>query len=180
MCAMGYFAKPLHLMVTLLLMLVLAEGMGQNQEPPTSRHRAGAGLGITFIPVARHLHETDARGLFVPSLRLDYFYHFFPRWAVGFMGNYELGHYMIVDQEIEREHALGLTLMGKFDITGHLGVFAGGGAEIEVHRNLVLIRLGAEYSIDLKKNWVLIPKLSYDFKQNYNTWSFSLTMAKKF
>jgi hypothetical protein len=96
------------------------------------------------------------------------------------MANYELDHYMIVDQQIERENALGLSLVGQFHITDHLAVYAGGGVEMEIHRNIGLFRLGMEYSIDLKKNWVLVPKVYWDWKSNYNTWSFALCFARKF
>ena len=166
------------LIVTIFLLLAFTNVQGQDQQHQ-SRHRVGAGFGFTFIPVAGNLGDTDARGLFVPSVRLDYFFHLFPRWAVGFMGNYELDHYMIVDQQIERDHALGLSLVGMFNITDHLGVYAGGGVEMEAHQNLGVFKLGMEYTIDLRKNWALVPKLYFDFKQNYDTWSFAVTIAKK-
>ncbi|MCK5067380.1 MAG: hypothetical protein KAR16_08080 [Bacteroidales bacterium] len=165
------------LIVTVMLLLAMANAMGQDKQ---FRYRAGVGFGFTFIPLAGNLGDTDARGLFVPSVRLDYFIHLLPRWEIGFMGNYELDHYMIVDQQIERDHALGLTLVGMFNITDHLGVFAGGGIEIETHQHLGVFRLGTEYSINMRRNWVLVPKLYFDFKQNYDTWSFAVTIAKKF
>jgi hypothetical protein len=167
-------------MGTVLFWLAAAPVAGQNREEREHRHRAGAGFGFTFIPLAGELGETDARGLFVPSLRLDYFYHLYPRWAVGFMANYELGHYMIIQEQIERDHALGLTLVGMFDITRHLGVFAGAGVEIEPHRHLGVFRLGTEYSIDLGKSWTLVPRLYLDAKKYHNTWSIAVSLSKEF
>ena len=167
-------------MGTILLWLFAAPVPGQNREEREYRHRAGAGFGFTFIPLAGELGDTDARGLFVPSLRLDYFFHLYPRWAIGFMANYELDHYMIIQEQIERDHALGLTLVGMFDITRHLGLFTGAGVEIEPHRHLGVFRLGTEYSIELGRSWTLVPRVYFDLKKNYNTWSFALTLSKEF
>jgi hypothetical protein len=177
---MQFSWKIPRLILTAMLLLVMTNVMSQDKQTQQFRHRVGAGFGFSFIPVAGDLGDTDARGLFVPSLRLDYFFHMLPRWEIGFMGNYELDHYMIVDQQIERDHALGLTLVGMFNITDHLGVFAGGGIEIESHQNLGVFRLGTEYSLDLGKSWALVPKLYFDFKNNYDTWSFGVTIEKKF
>ena len=152
----------------------------QNQETHHTRHQVAAGFGFTFIPVAGGLADTEARGLFVPFVVLDYFFQISPRWEIGFMADYELDHYMIVDKQIEREKALLLTLVGMFKITGHWGIFAGGGIEIEPHEHLSILRLGAEYSIDLRKNWVIIPRLYFDFKESYDTWSFAVSFGKRF
>ena len=175
--------KTSSILLAGLVLLLLCQGPGvkaQGSWEISERHRLGAGFGFTFIPLAGELWETDARGLFVPSLRLDYLLHLYPRWSLGFMANYELDHYMIVDEQIERENALGLHLVAMFKITEHLAVYSGGGVEMEVHRNLGVFRLGTEYSIDLKKNWALIPKLYWDFKQNYNTWSLAFCLSKSF
>ncbi|MEN8157143.1 MAG: hypothetical protein ABFS10_09335 [Bacteroidota bacterium] len=151
---------------------------GREEHHP--RHQLAAGFGFTFIPVAGGLGDTEARGLFVPQIGLDYFYHIHGRWGGGLMADYELDHYMIVEQQIEREHALLLILAGEFKITEHWAVFAGGGVEIEPHDHLGVVRLGAEYSIVLKKNWVLLPMLYFDFKENYDTWSFAVSIGKRF
>jgi hypothetical protein len=130
--------------------------------------------------VAGGLGDTKARGLFVPAVNLDYFFYFTPRWGIGFMAGYELDHYMIVDNQLERDNALNLTLDGLFRITPHWGVFAGGGVEIEPHDHLGVFRIGTEYTIDLRKNWMILPRLYFDFKENYDTWSFTLSAGKKF
>lgn len=144
------------------------------------RHRAEAGFGFSFIPLAGELEDTDARGLFIPSVRLDYYFRMLPRWEIGLMGNYELDRYMIVDEEIEVDHALILALVGMYKITDHLGVFAGGGMEFMQKKNQGVFRLGTEYTIDLGKSWAIVPKLFLDFRGNYLTWSAAFTIAKKF
>lgn len=145
-----------------------------------ARHLVAAGFGFTFIPVAGNLHDTEARGLFVPSVGLDYMFHLAKRWEIGLMLDYELDHYMIADSQIEREHAFLATLIGMFKISEHWGVFAGGGIEIEPHEHLPVFRMGTEYTIDLRKNWLLIPKFYFDLKKNYDTWSLQLSIGKRF
>jgi len=162
-----------------MLLIAMTHVTGQDQQPQ-SRHRAEIGFGFTFISLAGELEDTDARGLFIPSVRLDYFFHISPRWEIGFMGNYEIDHYMIVDEQIEVDHAIVLTLVGMFKITDHWGVFTGGGAEISPQLTRGVFRLGTEYTIDLKKNFALVPKLFLDFRGSYLTWSAALTIAKKF
>lgn len=169
---------PLILMA--MLLLSLTDVLSQDQQRPQHRHRAEAGFGFSFVPLAGELEDTDARGLFIPSVRLDYYYRVFSKWEIGFMGNYELDRYMIVDEEIEVDHALILALVGMYKITDHLGVFTGAGMEFMPQRKQGVFRLGTEYTIDIKKSWALVPKLFLDFRGNYLTWSAALTIAKKF
>ena len=176
---MRFSSRRPKLIVMAILLIAMTHVSGQDQQPQ-SRHRAEIGFGFTFIPLAGELQDTDARGLFIPTVRLDYFFHMLPRWEIGFMGNYEIDHYMIVDEQIEVDHAVILTLVGMFKITDHLGVFTGGGAEISPQKTQGVFRLGTEYTIDLKKNFALVPKLFLDFRGSYLTWSAALTIAKKF
>jgi hypothetical protein len=155
-------------------------GSGGEQTEAHPKNMVGLGFGFTFIPVAAEVHETEARGLFVPTIGLDYFRHLGKHWEVGIMADYELMHYMIVDEQLEREQALLLTLLGMYKIGKRWGIYAGGGIEFEPHHNLAVFRLGTEYTIDLKKNWALIPKVFFDFKESYNTWSLQFSFAKLF
>lgn len=164
----------------IMLLFSMTNVLCQEQQESQFRHRVEAGFGFSFIPLAGELEDTDARGLFIPSVRLDYYFRMLPRWEIGLMGNYELDRYMIVDEEIEVDHALILALVGMYKITDHLGVFAGGGMEFMQKKNQGIFRLGTEYSIDLGKSWAIVPKLFLDFRGNYLTWSAAFTIAKKF
>ena len=161
----------------LLFIFTLVNMAGQEQKE--QKHLLGAGLGFTFIPLGDELGDTDARGLFAPTLGLDYFYHFHPRWGVGFLGALELDRYTVTDQELERKNAVILTLVGKYSITKYLDLFLGGGIEVEQHDNFALLRLGAQYSIEMGENWALVPKIHLDVKGGYNTWSLAVTFARR-
>jgi hypothetical protein len=144
------------------------------------RHIIGADFGITFVPLGNQLEETDARGLWAPNVGLDYFYRITRRWGAGFLGAIELDHYVVTDDQVERENALNLTLVGMYSPARYLDLFLGGGIEIEKHDNLAVLRLGTQYSMHVGSHWAVVPKLYFDFKENYNTWTFVVSLARKF
>lgn len=144
------------------------------------KHLLGAGAGFTFVPLGDQLEDTDARGLFAPMVGLDYFYRISRRWGAGFLGAIELDHYVVTDDQVERENALNLTLVGLFSASRYWDFFLGGGMEIEQHDNLAVLRLGTQYSMHVGQHWAVVPKLYFDFKGNYNTWTFAVSIARKF
>lgn len=150
------------------------------QEERHHRHTLAIGGGTTFIRLAGQLGTSQASGIFVPSIDADYTLHLNPHWALGLMWAYEPYHYMIIDSQVERENAMNMALVGKYYFGRHWAVLLGGGMEIEPHQNLALVRVGIEYAIELKSKWELIPTLHFDLKENYDTWTFTLTFARKF
>ena len=182
------FSLPRSIWITMLLALVVqtaAQQAGTEAQARTSwkhdhSHLVGAGAGFTLVPLGDELGETDARGLYAPNVGLEYFYRIKRRWGAGLIGIIELDHYVVTDDQVERENALNLTLVGMYSPTRYLDVFLGGGMEIEQHDNLALLRLGTQYSMLLGRHWALIPRLYFDFKGNYNTWTLSLSMARRF
>ena len=176
--------------IWVLLLLALAvqaagqqSGTGkkdQAQREHDHKHLLGVGAGVTLVPLGYQLGRTDARGLFAPNIGLEYFYRINRRWGAGFIGVFELDHYVVTDDQLERENAVNLTLVGLYAPARYLDVFLGGGLEIEQHDNLALLRLGAQYSILLGQHWALIPRVYFDFKGNYNTWSLTFSFARRF
>lgn len=161
------------------LILFFSSVLMAGQEQKESKHLLGAAFGFTFVPTGDALGDTDERGIFTKTLGLDYFYNFHPRWGAGFLGAYEMDHYVVNDEEIERQNAIILTLVGMYSATKYLDLFLGGGVEVEQHDNLAVLRLGLQYAIDVGQHWALVPKLHFDFKENYNTWSFAVAFARK-
>jgi len=161
----------------LILLFIMVNVTGQEQKE--QKHLLGAGLGFTFVPLGDQLEDTDARGVFTPTVGIDYFYNFHPRWGAGFMSALELNHYVVTDDQVERENAMIFTVVGLFSATNYLDFFVGGGIEVEQHDDLAVLRLGTQYSIDVGKHWALVPKLCFDFKENYNTWSLALSFARR-
>lgn len=181
--------KPLLRILPVILLVSNIQLAAQEAEPDNKdrsqwehdhSHLLGADFGITFVPLGNQLEGTDARGLWAPMVGLDYFYRISRRWGAGFIGAIELDHYVVTDDQVERENALNLTLVGMYTPARYLDLFLGGGIEIEQHDNLAVLRLGLQYSMHLGQNWAVVPKLYFDFKENYNTWTFSLSLARKF
>ncbi len=163
-----------------LMLLFSMVNMTAQQEPEhNEKHMLGAGFGFTFVPLGDELGDTDARGVFTKTVGIDYFYNFHPRWGAGFLGALELDHYVVTDEQVERENAMILTLVGMFSATKYLDFFVGGGVEVEKHDDRAVFRLGTQYSIDVGRHWALVPKLHWDFKENYNTWSFAVSFARR-
>jgi hypothetical protein len=163
----------------LLLLLLFAIQNVAGQEQKEHKHLLGAGFGFTFVPLGGKLGDTDERGLYAPTLGLDYFYNFHPRWGAGFLSALELNHYVVTDDQVERENAMIFTVVGMFSATKYLDFFVGGGIEVEQHDDLAVFRLGTQYSIDVGKHWALVPKFLFDLKENYNTWSLALSFARR-
>ena len=144
------------------------------------KHLLGAGFGFTLVPLGDELGDNDARGLWAPMVELDYFHRFHKRWGAGFLGAVELDHYVVTDDQVERENAVNLALVGMFSPGRYLDLFVGGGMEIEQHDNLPVFRIGTQYTIHMGQHWAIVPKLYFDFKGNYNTWTFAVCLARKF
>jgi pectate lyase len=163
----------------LILLFTMVNMAAQQENELNQKHMLGANFGFTFVPMGSRTGTSDARGVFTKTVGIDYFYHFHPRWGAGFMGAYEIDHYVVTDDQVEVENAVILTLVGMYSATRHLDFFLGGGIVVEQNDNLAVLRLGTQYSIDVGKHWALVPKLHFDFKENYNTWSFAVSFARR-
>jgi len=163
----------------LILLFTMVNMTAQQELEQNQKHLLGANFGFTFVPLGNALEDTDARGVFTKTVGIDYFYNFLPKWGAGFLGAYELDHYVVTDEQVEREDALIFTLVGMYSATRYLDLFLGGGIEVEQHDNLAVLRMGLQYSIDVGEHWALVPKLHFDFKENYSTWSFAVSFARR-
>ena len=175
--------NPSAILVLLSVMLpfIVNGQKGPHETQETGKkHQVSVSVGSAFIPLATNIGTSEAQGLFAPTVGLNYFYRFHPKWEIGVMTNLELDHYVVVDKQLERENALMFTLLGKYNITNYWSVFAGGGIELEQHDNLAVLRAGLQYAILLKKDWVITPRFYLDFKESFDTWSFTISFGKSF
>jgi hypothetical protein len=152
----------------------------EKHEQEEGRHLFLIGFGWTYIPEGGDLESTEAKGFLVPTIGIDYLYKVSERWEVGLMTDFELDHYLIVDKELERENAFIATGVGLYHLSHRLSVFAGAGIEVESHKNLAIFRAGFDSPFHLKKGWVFTPSITFDFKEDYNTWSLKFYLGKEF
>ena len=163
-----------------LILMFLSSFTFAQEEEKEPKHIITAALGYTFIPSGAPSGSHEEEGAFVPSIGLDYFYRLGSKWEIGIMSDLELGEYVLIQKELNRENAFLLAAVASYSLTKSLNVFAGGGMEFEKHHNLGVIRLGTEYAFKLKKGWVLAPGLLFDFKEGTDTWSLSIAFGKEF
>lgn len=183
---MKYFVNLIILICTALALSsfpafgqdALEDNEGEDEEE--GRHTIFLGFGWTHIPKAGSVDDTEATGFLVPTIGLDYMYKISPKWEVGTMMDLELDQYLIIDQELERENAVIITAIGLYRLLPHLSIFAGGGIEIEHHKNLAIFRAGIDSPFHLGKGWFLVPSFIVDFKEGYDTWSFKVSFGKEF
>jgi hypothetical protein len=169
--------------LVLLIVFVSNSNVYAQEEASTPRedkHLIALSFGFTYIPEGENENQTETTGVFIPTLGLDYFFKIKQRWEIGLMTDIELGNYVIIDKELDRENAFIATAMGLYKISNDWSVFAGAGIELEKHKNLAVLRLGTDYVFSLGKGWVLGPGFYYDLKEGYDTWSISIVLGKDF
>ncbi len=153
------------------------------EEEEEKRHLITVAIGLTHIPTAEQ-DDPNNPGVFVPAIGLDYFYRFNSKWELGTMLDIETDKYFVPDvggTGIERENVFIATIIGAYSILPGWSVFAGGGMETDKHHTLGVIRFGTDYLFKLGKNgWLLGPGFFVDFKEEYVTWSLSISVGKEF
>ncbi|AWW30843.1 hypothetical protein DN752_12295 [Echinicola strongylocentroti] len=160
---------------------VNAQEETRETEDTVLKNRVVFSLGYTWIPAANELSETEADGgFFVPTVGFDYFRKVHERWEVGIMWDWELDHYMVNGDELERERAMLFALVANYELMDHWAVFAGAGVEFEKHENLAVLRMGTEYAVEMGQDWEFVPSFALDIKKGYNTWSLAVGFCKRF
>jgi len=152
----------------------------QEKEEDEGKNLLIGTLGYTYISSASSEDSEEADGIFITTLGIDYFRKIHSKWELGIMADLELGEYVVINKDLNRENALLITGMASYKLTDHVNLLAGAGLEIEKHENLAIIRLGTEYAINLKKEWSIPLGFFYDFKEGINTWSLSIGIGKEF
>lgn len=137
-------------------------------------------FGYTYVPKGSSLHHHESDGVFVPSIGLDYKRRLSEKWALSVFTDWELDHYLLINKEYSRDRAFIAVLGASYEIAEGTGLFAGVGKEFEKHQDLMVVRVGLEHGFDLGKHWVVVPSVFYDWKEHYDTYSFSLGLSYKF
>ena len=137
-------------------------------------------FGYTYVREGEEIGETDVTGIYIPTIGIDYYYRIVPKLKIGLMMDLELADYLIVSKNIERNKAFIATAIAAYSLPKKFAAYGGLGIELEEHKNLAVFRLGVEHELELKKEWALATGIFYDFKESYDTWTFSLALGKSF
>lgn len=166
----------------LLFLIVITPAFSQeDNEEEQAKHMVVLLFGLTHIPETIEDEEV-LKAENIPTIGLDYYYKFNPKWSLGLVLDLEMGKYAVDfgGENIPRENALVTGVVVGYNLFKGWSVFAGPGVEFESNRNLFIIRATTEYEFELGNNWGLSPSLSFDFKKEYSTYSFGVGLSKKF
>ena len=146
-------------------------------------HRLTLIMGNAFINNS-FTDETD-NILIVPAFGLNYDYFFNAKWGLGIHSDILMQQFKIENhndhEEVVRENPIAVCGMLLFKPHHRWTLFTGYGVEVEKHENFQLIRVGAEYGIELPKSWELGFSLEFDFKPDaYNSLLFGIGFSKSF
>jgi hypothetical protein len=166
----------------LLFLLVITPAISQeDNEEEQAKHMVVILFGLTHIPETNEDGEV-LKSENIPTIGMDYFYKFNPKWSLGLVVDLELGEYAVDfgGENIPRENAVVTGVAVGYNLFKGWSIFAGPGVEFERNKNLFIIRAATEYEFELENNWGLSPALSFDFKKEYSTYSFGVGLSKKF
>lgn len=172
---MKYFA--LLLALTFFVSVNAQEG---EQEKAKSNHQIALVIGITHIPSAIEEGERTSEE-FIPTLGIDYFYHFESGWRLGFVMDYEFANYIVKfdKEDLTREGALVTGLLVGYEFAERWAFLLGPGVEFEKNKNIGIVRASLEYELELNEDWGIFPAANYDFKQEYSTWSINIGVSRR-
>lgn len=166
--------------ITLLLGLN-AKGQEVKLEDSKGFHKIALVVGITHIPAAIEDGEKTSEE-FIPTLGVDYFYHFKKGWRLGLVMDYEFANYIVKfdKEDLTREGALVTGILVGYEFAEKWAILLGPGIEFERNKNIGILRSSLEYELELSEFWGLFPSANYDFKQEYSTWSVNIGISRRF
>ena len=171
------------------LMMILGLVVAGEVRPATTESRVGFELEgpqhrVGAVGAYSYVGETPDDGVFVPTIGVEYQYAFEERWAFGGVVEVEMDSYLVLDKELERDHAILVVPEVYFDLTGSKrlawSLIAGIGIEFESHENFPIVRVGTALEIETGKRWDLTPGLRFDWKEEYGTIVIELSLGRRF
>lgn len=104
------------------------------------------------------------------------------------MADVELDEYYIHtdhQDELLRNNIVIAAAVARYKPIDQLGVFVGPGVETEFvededSESFMVFKLGVDYELEIKNNWELTPIFSYDLKEHYSSYSFGISLGKRF
>jgi hypothetical protein len=146
-------------------------------------HRISLVMANAFINNSFSDETNDI--LIVPAFGFNYDYFINEKWGLGIHSDILLSQFKIEkhggDAEIVRENPIALCGMLLFKPHHRWIMFVGYGVEMEKQENFQLARIGAEYGIELPKNWELGFSLEFDYKpEAYNSLLIGIGFSKLF
>ena len=142
---------------------------------------------LTHTMIKDGIRDDRTEWIAFPSFAFDYNFVFSPKWRLGLHNDMIFEDFIVETnsegekKELERSEPIATVLVGGFKPGKHFTFEAGVGYEFSKEEHLFLTRIGAEYSLELPKEWELIANLVYDVKWNaYDSFAFGVGVSKSF
>lgn len=160
------------------------ENVGGDLENKNVMHGVAILYGSILIPEYNN-HGDKIGNALLPSLSLDYEFWWHHKVGFLFSNEFVLSSYEVQKNSgefIKRESILITALGFTYSPIKHLGVYGGGGLEIDLASgyNFGVFRTGVEYAIPIRNNWASILAFAGDFRKQYTSFSFEIGFAKGF
>ena len=166
-----------------LFIIILCTTVFSQEHESEHKNRLGLEVAGTFIPTGSSDENCEdcsdnKEGILVPTIGLEYVRSINDVWAIGGLVELELDHYIILDEDLERHNALIIAVFAMYKILPQWFISAGGGIELEDHKNLGVIRLGTGYEFHLGDGWDIAPVFAFYHKIEFNSFSLALSIGK--
>jgi len=175
--------------ILFLLILIPSVVLAQEEEHIDSDDHDKSFHSLTLVMASALIPNSFSENtndiLIVPVYGLNYDYQINKNWGAGVHMDILLQQFKIEkhgsDEEVVRENPVSIAAIAFFKPHHRWKILGGYGVEMEKNENFQLIRIGAEYGIELPKNWELSFTFEYDFKINsYYTMLLGIGFTKKF
>jgi hypothetical protein len=147
------------------------------------RHSLALFTGYTCVPKGNS-HEGDPEGTVIaPTIGIDYSFWISHKVGVGLYNDFELATYVVetsADTTIPREYSYVGAVVGIWEPTRGLELYAGPGVELETHENLFVLKVGFEYAFAVANGWATGVAFGYDFKEEYDSFALGISVARRF
>ncbi len=180
---------------TMLIVIIISLGLvtftaSAQEEAHSKKHKHNDGFhrmtmiaGYAFIDNSFTEESDDI--LIVPAFGLNYDYLFRGLWGFGLHTDILLQQFKVEEKKssevLIRENPIAVCGMFLYKPHHRWTFFSGYGIEFEKHENFQLVRIGAEYGIELPKNWELGFSLEFDYKpEAYNSLLIGIGFSKLF
>jgi len=164
----------------LAFLLSIVDVTAQEGERKAGKNTLSLSFGYAYVQEGTSAGGTEAEGIFVPSLGINYFRSASKYAKFGIMTDFEFGEYLVFNQDIERENVFIVVAVASYEFQEHFTLLGGIGREFDNNQQVPIVRVGASFPFELKKGWSIEPEFLFDFKEGYNVYTFGVGFGLNF
>lgn len=172
--------------VCLFLASILAYSQEEETEIIDEFHHHSVSILISHTSIFQGYKNGKRNIQSVPSWALDYNYSFNEKWSIGLHNDIILESFEVEELSdnkiLERETPITTVIVGTYEIFEGFGIELGAGMEFDKNESFGLVRIGAEYGIEIPKhNLEFLLGIDYDVAIDaYDSFNIGFGLAKRF